>query len=526
MRDNKLFENISKLNTIIHMIKSNELLSLYIEKITNNRSKNLKFVNDFDYISLDLLYTSLQIMNSSENIKPEEYNKLDKRELKYYLDKIKGINYFKNQVPAIRDIETLITYLIKSLSTGSYICNNNNTVKFENGLIIDSDWLVEFAHFLVTSFNNNINLSNDGLVYSFNNVTFPKIETNKLFIKENKNFIKNIRLYEYSAKRKDGKRLSFDNIKYLINTLSTIDEYDFKELKSINAKLAGDGFTLSVNKKNPLFNKEQRKQIEKLLNEEGFDNIVQEYVKNILKCYNSETSIRKRELINSYELLLDLSRAYKCNYTLNECRKLFNLNQYKEEIDNAFAIADFYINYVYDENNLDKYFNYSLLTLEELKPSVIDYETPEYKEIINKLSALNKKTVVTNRKINKYLNNARRISKTDKSALEENSNAVYRNCRELEKTLAEIRALREELEEAKDENHKSNNINKTKIKYIKESIIAGTYSYDPETSLLTFNVYSKRDYHRAFCLEISLSDFKKILLSDTNKNLRINFYQI
>ena len=177
MRDNKLFENISKLNTIIHMIKSNELLSLYIEKITNNRSKNLKFVNDFDYISLDLLYTSLQIMNSSENIKPEEYNKLDKRELKYYLDKIKGINYFKNQVPAIRDIETLITYLIKSLSTGSYICNNNNTVKFENGLIIDSDWLVEFAHFLVTSFNNNINLSNDGLVYSFNNVTFPKIET-------------------------------------------------------------------------------------------------------------------------------------------------------------------------------------------------------------------------------------------------------------------------------------------------------------------------------------------------------------
>ena len=164
--------------------------------------------------------------------------------------------------------------------------------------------------------------------------------------------------------------------------------------------------------------------------------------------------------------------------------------------------------------------------MEELKPSVIDYETPEYKEIINKLSALNKKTVVTNRKINKYLNNARRISKTDKSALEENSNAVYRNCRELEKTLAEIRSLREELEEAKDENHKSNNINKTKIKYIKESIIAGTYSYDPETSLLTFNVYSKRDYHRAFCLEISLSDFKKILLSDTNKNLRINFYQI
>ena len=55
MRDNKLFENISKLNTFVHMLKSNELLKIYIEKISNNRSKNLKFVNDFDYISLDLL---------------------------------------------------------------------------------------------------------------------------------------------------------------------------------------------------------------------------------------------------------------------------------------------------------------------------------------------------------------------------------------------------------------------------------------------------------------------------------------
>ena len=526
MRDNKLFENISKLNTIIHMIKSNELLSLYIEKITNNRSKNLKFVNDFDYISLDLLYTSLQIMNSSENIKPEEYNKLDKHELKYYLDKIKGINYFKNQVSSIKDVETLITYLMNSLSNGSYICKNNNTVKFENGLLVDSDWLVDFSHFLVTSFNNNVNLSNDGLVYSFNNVTFPKIENNKIFIRENKSFIKNIHLYEYSVKRKDGKRLSFDNVKYLINVLSTIDEYDFKELKSINAKLASEGFTLSVNKKNPLFDKDSKKQIEKLINEEGFDNVVQEYIKGILKCYNCETNIRKRELINSYELLLDLSRAYKCNYTLNECRKLFNLNLYKEGIDNAFAIADFYINYIYDEATLDKYFNYSLLTLEDLKPAVIDYETPEYKEIIKKLSSLNKKIVVTNRKINKYLNNARRISQNNKKALEENSNAVYRNCRDLEKTLAETKALREELEEAKDENHKSNNINKTKIKYIKDSIVAGTYSYDPETTLLTFSVYSKKDYHRAFLLEISLADFKAIILSDTNKNLRINFYQI
>ena len=526
MRDNKLFENISKLNTLVRMIKSNELLGIYIEKITNNKSKNLKFVNDFDYISLDLLYTSLQIMNSSENIKPEEYEKLDKRELKYYIDKIKGISYFKNQVSAIKDVETLITYLMHSLSNGAYICNNNNTIKFENGLLVDSDWLVEFSRFLVTSFNNNINLSNDSMTYSFKTVSFPKEENVKPFLRDNKRYLKGIRLYEYNVKRKDNKKLSFDNIKYLINVLTTIDNYDFQELKDINSKLNSDGFTLSINKQNPQFTKEQRKQIDNFLNEESYTPVLEEYIKNILKCYNSETNIRRRELINSYEILLDLSRAYKCNYTLSECRKLFDLNKSKEQITNAFAIADFYINYIYDEHNLNKYFNYSVLTLDDLKPTIIDYETPEYKEIIKKLSSLNKKNVVINRKINKYLNEARKINKTNLEALEANAKLINRNCQELEKNLNEIKGLREELGEAKDENHKANNINKTKIKYIKESIISGTYSYDPKTTMLVFDVYSKKDYHRAFNLEISLMDFKTIVLSEKNRNQRINFYQI
>jgi hypothetical protein len=56
--------------------------------------------------------------------------------------------------------------------------------------------------------------------------------------------------------------------------------------------------------------------------------------------------------------------------------------------------------------------------------------------------------------------------------------------------------------------------------------MAGTYNYDPDTSLITFNVYSKKDYHRAFSLEISLEDFRSIILSENNKNIRINFYQI
>ena len=526
MRDNKLFENISRLNTFVHMIKSNELLGIYIEKIMNNKSKNLKFVNEFDYISLDLLYTSLQIMNSNDNISVEEFKKLDKRELRFYLDKTKGINFFKNQVPSLKDTETLISYLMKSLSNGSYICNNNSTVRFENGLIVDSDWLVDFSRFLVTSFNNNANLSSDSFRYSFNTVTFPKNDNPKTIVKDNRSFIKNIRLYEYSVKRKDNRLLSFDNIKYLINNLSVIDEYDFKQLQEINSKLANEGFTLSVNKKNPSFTKENKRQIEKFLNEYGYEEVLHEYIRNVLKCYNSTTNIKRRELIDTYELLLDLSRAYKSNYTLDECRKLFKLKEHKSQIENAFAIADFYINYVYDEQNLKKYFNYSLLDLEEVKPSVIDYETPEYKEIIKRLSSLNKKTVETNRKINKLLNNARKINQEDGKAIKENSDAVYRYYRELEKNINEIRSLREELGEAKDENHQKRNINKTKLKYIKESIIAGTYNYDPDTSLITFEVYSKKDYHRAFSLEISLEDFKNTVLSEKNKNTRINFYQI
>ena len=111
IRGNTLLENISKLNTFVHTIKSNEFLSIYIEKIINNKSKSIKFINDFDYISLDLLYTSLQIMNSKEKITKESFYKIDKKELKYYMDKVKGINYFKKQVPAIKSEEILVEYL-------------------------------------------------------------------------------------------------------------------------------------------------------------------------------------------------------------------------------------------------------------------------------------------------------------------------------------------------------------------------------------------------------------------------------
>ena len=520
-RGNTLLENISKLNTFIHMVKSNEFLSIYIEKIINNKSKSIKFINDFDHISLDLLYTSLQIMNYKDKITKETFYKLDKKELKYYMDKTKGINYFKKQVPAIKSEEVLVDYLKDALANGKYICNNNNTVKFDNGLIVDSDWIVEFSNFLITSLNNNENLSSDGMTYHLNALSFPENPQNNL-----KQYIKEIKLYEYNVTRKDEKKLSYQDIKYLIDTLSVIEDYDFKQLQDINSILAKEKFALSINKKNVSFTKEEKQKIEKMLNEEHYENVLTEYIKDILKCHNSKSSLNKRKLIENYELLRSLSHAYKCHYTLQECRKLFDLRAKKDEIINALTIANFYIHYVYDEDNLNKYFNYALLKLDNLKPTIIDYETTEYKSIISELSNLNKKVVIINRRINKCLDVARTIPKNNTTLKEENAASLARNCRELERLVKEIRVLREELNDAKDENRRESNINKTKLKYIKDSIINGRYNYDKDTSLITFDSYSPKDYHCTFHLEITLDDFIDIVLSDYNRNIRINFYQL
>ena len=186
IRGNTILNNIAKLDTFANMVKSNELLNTYVDKIINKNNKSIKYSNDFDYISLDLLYTSLQMMNDRENISKDDYAKLDKKELTYYLNKVKGINFFKKQVPQIKTEEQLINYLKKALSNGEYTCNHNSTIRFNNGLIVNADWLVDFANFLITSLNNNVNLSSSALTYHFNTVSIPQIEFNI------KNFIKNI----------------------------------------------------------------------------------------------------------------------------------------------------------------------------------------------------------------------------------------------------------------------------------------------------------------------------------------------
>ncbi len=521
-KGNSLVANISKLNTFINMTKSNEYLGLYIEKILNNRSKNLKFISDFDYVALDLLYISLQTMNNNKHLTKEEFAKLDKKELKYYMDRVKGISYFKTQVPSIKTEESLIDYLKGALANGEYVCNYNNTIKFDNGLVVDSEWLIEFANFLITSMNNNVNLSLDRDSYSFYTVTIPEDKSESL-----NSFLKDIVLYEYSVHRKDNKELSYQDVKYLIDVLSDIEGYDFKKLQDINSKLSKERFCLSVNKKIAIFTKEDKATITKLYNEHESSKVLTEFIEDLYKCYNSKANQNKRRLIYTYELLRSLVHAYKENYPLDRCRKAYDFNKItREDILNAFAISNFYINYIYDEENLSRLFNYSLLDLNELKPSIIDYETPEYKSIINDLSKLNKKVVGVNRRINKRLNNTRLIPKNNLKLLAENSAGITRDCAELEHLVKEIKYRREALNDAKDENRHESNINKTKLNYIKDAIISGHFNYNAADNMMIFDSYSSKDYRHSFHLELTLNEFIEILLSDHNRNIRINFYQM
>ena len=194
-------------------------------------------------------------------------------------------------------------------------------------------------------------------------------------------------------------------------------------------------------------------------------------------------------------------------------------------INNALSIANFYNYYIYDEAQLKKYFDYEKLDLRNIKPSVIDYETEEYKNILAELSTLNKKVVAENRNINRLLAKGKiKVTKKASQHNEKNSE-IARSCRELERLASNIKKLREKLSNIKTTNDQISNINKTKIKYIKESIISGKYEFNEKNANIVFDSYSEKDGHKTFHLEITLDDFEQYVLSEDNQKLRLEFYQ-
>ena len=153
-----ILENITKLSTNVLMTNSNNYLSIYLEKILNKKSKTLKFIPEFNCELLELLYTSLQLMNYNDTLRLEEYSKLDRQELKKYLTQV---SYYKNQVSTLKTDLSLINYIIIALSNGSYAYTSNGKVKFDNNLVVELNWLVEFSNFLVQSLivNENFHLN-------------------------------------------------------------------------------------------------------------------------------------------------------------------------------------------------------------------------------------------------------------------------------------------------------------------------------------------------------------------------------
>ena len=140
-------------------------------------------------------------------------------------------------------------------------------------------------------------------------------------------------------------------------------------------QLSKEKYILSINKLNTNFNTEVKSKIEMLLNESDTNYYrLDEYIKDVLKCSNGAYRTNKKKLINTYDLLRSFAHAYKANYKLEECRNLFNLSSKEYEIEFGLTISNFYLNYIYDEENLNKYFNYALLNLEDVKPTIIDYE--------------------------------------------------------------------------------------------------------------------------------------------------------
>lgn len=507
---NTLLENIGKLNTLLTMNKSNNVLNTYIDKILNKKCKTLEYISDYDVVSLDLLYLSLMLLCCKNKI---NFNVMDRKELKYYFDLIGGVEYFKKQVSSLKNEETIIGYLKEAMCKGDYICNVDNKVKFGLGIVVPYEWLITLLNFLVSVFLEKDQVDNNAKEYTFKVVLFsPELSFDNIF--------KETKVYEYRIKKINNEFLSYENIMYLNELFKDTLSYDFKDLQDINSKLAKNGFSLSVDKRGLEIKKAEKSIILKMINEGETLEEIKEYIKEISNDKSAVTRVNRKRMIENLEVIRGLAYFYKMHGDLEKARKLI------DDVDGIMLAREYvnlYINYIYDEDNLLRLFNYELLDFNDIKPSIIDYETMEYKDILRELSTLNKKVVTLNKKINRYLDNGR-IVRRDRKLFKENEKNIEVSCEELNGLQLRIESLRLKLDETKDLNHNQRNVNRMKMKYIKEAIISGSYKNFAEK--IVFDYYNEKDYRHMFHLEMTLADFKEVIFSEHNINVRINFYHI
>ncbi|MBR7042463.1 MAG: hypothetical protein IKI04_03070, partial [Bacilli bacterium] len=155
-------DKINRLYTYMNTYKSLELLGIYLDKITNGKSTHLKFIDDYDITALDLLLTAIKY----KSIKKIDNDKLDRKELNYYIKKGKGITYFKKQNKVIKDKGDLVKYLVSKLNEGDYYYTLDNIVRVGN-IIVNINWLTEFSEFLINSYYLEQFISDDRKLFSY-----------------------------------------------------------------------------------------------------------------------------------------------------------------------------------------------------------------------------------------------------------------------------------------------------------------------------------------------------------------------
>ena len=316
-KGNVLLDNILKLNNFILMAKSSNALFLYVDKILNGKCSKIKFIPEYDYVSLEVVLNALML--PVEVIDKETYQKLDKKELNYYLNKILKINNIRNN-KKLNDKEKLLDFIVNGIKKGEFTCNNNSTITISTLLTLDSSWVLELLSFLNDNIYYNLNLSKDKKSYQFNLLNYSN--TKKLVYND---FLNDLMLYKCKISKKNNSVLGFKDLIKIDDIIRTIYKYDFKKLEDINSELNKEGLKLSINKEKV----KGTKDIENIFNECDTESKFKDLINFIKDYYDVIDSVNNVNIKNNktvYGYLKKLNYAYFSNYSLNEARKLYKID--------------------------------------------------------------------------------------------------------------------------------------------------------------------------------------------------------
>lgn len=480
---------INKLFTYTNTSKSLDLLDFYIEKITNPLSKKLKFIEDFDVLSLDLLYTSIKYVGINEY----NFSKLDSKELSYYINLSKGINFFTKQNKTIKTKKNLISYLIKNLSTGNYYYGIDNIVYIGN-IIVDIEWLVSISNFLINSLNLSDLITEDRHTFIYR---FLDKKSNKYY------------LYEYQVSKNNNKKISYHEQLYLYDLLKTINNYNFQGLKKLNSTLNKDGYSLSVNKQSLTNTKANKEYFKKLTKDK-----LEEYLNDFFQTSNRHSLVTRINMIETYELFRSLAHAYKEKYSPNKCRSLFCLNN--DNITLCKLFSKYYLNYIYDLKSLQKNYHYNELNTEYLKVTVIDYRHHNYLGTLKKISQISDKIVKQNKSINKQMIK----NYTNINVLKTNARRFNNSCNKLYTLVKNKKELETKLMSYGDYNKGDKDY---LINYLTKSIFSYNYHFEEGVIHLYIDNYTYDD--TIFKLDTGITNLHNFVNDEENLLHRTRFYK-